>query len=83
VLVAGKTGSLSGKSPDGRYEWFAGVAPAEKPVIAVAAVVVRGRSWRSGSQVAAEVLQAIFCADGPCRSDGADWLGLGQLASAP
>ena len=31
VRVAGKTGSLSGVDPKGRYEWFIGVAPAESP----------------------------------------------------
>jgi hypothetical protein len=36
VSVAGKTGSLSGKDPTGRYEWFIGVAPADEPRIAVA-----------------------------------------------
>ena len=34
VPVAGKTGSLNGKDPDGHYEWFIGVAPADDPTIA-------------------------------------------------
>jgi hypothetical protein len=71
VAVAGKTGSLNGKSPDGHYEWFIGVAPAESPEIAVATLVVnRGGKWRrSASQVAADVLRAVFCRDGECRPD--------------
>ncbi len=70
VQVAGKTGSLSGKDPDGRYEWFVGVAPAEDPVIAVATVLVQSPLyWRTSSQVAAEVFQRIFCEKGHC--DGA------------
>ncbi len=70
VRVAGKTGSLSGTDPRGRYEWFTGAAPAERPTIAVAVVVVQSqRWWRSASQIAADVLAEIFCADRSC--DGA------------
>lgn len=70
VTVAGKTGSLSGKSPDGRYEWFIGVAPADSPRIAVAAVVVQdGLWWRNASQVAAEVLHSVFCEKNDCRPE--------------
>jgi len=68
VKVAGKTGSLSGKDPDGRYEWFAGVAPADEPRIAVAVLVVQGpRWWRTASQLAGDVLQRVFCERGRCR----------------
>jgi cell division protein FtsI/penicillin-binding protein 2 len=67
VRVAGKTGSLSGHDPDGRYEWFIGVAPADNPRIAVAAVLVNGKVWyRSASQVAADVLHEIFCEGRSC-----------------
>ncbi len=67
VRVSGKTGSLTGFDPDGRYEWFAGVAPADRPSVAVATLVVHGDLyWRGASQLAAEVFQAVFCADGPC-----------------
>jgi len=70
IRVAGKTGSLNGTDPEGRYEWFIGVAPAEAPRVAVATLLVnRGRWHRSASQLAAEVLQAVFCADGVCRED--------------
>jgi membrane peptidoglycan carboxypeptidase len=72
VQVAGKTGSLSGHDPDGRYEWFIGVAPAEDPQIAVAAVVVNGRVWyRSASQIAADLLHEIFCQTGGCDASNA------------
>ena len=67
IRVAGKTGSLSGKDPDGRYEWFAGVAPADEPRIAVAVLVVQGKVWwRNASQVASEVLKRVFCVRGRC-----------------
>jgi len=65
--VAGKTGSLSGRDPDGRYEWFMGVAPAENPEVAVAVVVVQGPLWwRSASQIAAAVFKERYCPDRRC-----------------
>lgn len=68
IEVAGKTGSLNGKDPDGHYEWFIGLAPAQDPTVAVATLVVNRGQWRrSASQVAAEVLQGVFCRDGVCR----------------
>jgi peptidoglycan glycosyltransferase len=78
VRVAGKTGSLSGHDPDGRYEWFIGVAPADKPRIAVAVVVVQGTVWhRTASQVSADVFRTLFCDDrgSACSSETlARWL---------
>jgi cell division protein FtsI/penicillin-binding protein 2 len=75
VRVAGKTGSLSGTNPKGRYEWFIGVAPAEKPSIAIATVVVSAPVWwRSASQVAALVLRDVFCRGGRCRAENAERL---------
>lgn len=72
VRVAGKTGSLSGRDPDGRYEWFIGLAPAEAPTIAVATLLVQGDLWwRNASQIAAEVLEEILCTDGPRSCDAA------------
>ena len=73
VKVAGKTGSLRGKDPDGRYEWFIGVAPVDRPTIAIAVVSVQAPLyWVSASQIAAEVLKVIFCPKGVCSSDAAD-----------
>jgi membrane peptidoglycan carboxypeptidase len=77
VRVAGKTGSLSGRDPKGRYEWFVGVAPAEEPRIAVSVLLVQGHLWwRNASQIAAEVLRQVFCPDrGVCGVDAASrWL---------
>jgi hypothetical protein len=69
IRVAGKTGSLSGRDPDGRYEWFAGVAPADEPRIAIAVLVVQGRLWwRNAAQVASEVLRRVFCERGSCET---------------
>jgi cell division protein FtsI/penicillin-binding protein 2 len=73
VKVAGKTGSLSGTDPRGRYEWFIGVAPAEAPRVAVAVVLVQGNLWwRNASQIAAEVLRSVFCSEGECRPETAE-----------
>jgi cell division protein FtsI/penicillin-binding protein 2 len=75
VRVSGKTGSLSGRDPTGRYEWFIGVAPAEAPRVAIAAVVVNGpKWWRNASQIAAEVLRLIFCENGRCEASRAERL---------
>lgn len=73
VQVAGKTGSLSGKDPDGRYEWFMGVAPADDPRIAVASVVVQDALWwRTSSQIAADVLREVFCDRHTCGPELAE-----------
>ena len=65
VRVSGKTGHLSGTNPKGRYEWFIGAAPAEKPRIVIATVVVNGDLWwTSASQLAARVLREVFCEKG-------------------
>jgi cell division protein FtsI/penicillin-binding protein 2 len=73
VTVAGKTGSLSGKAPDGRYEWFVGVAPADDPRIAVATVLVQDHLWwRNASQVSADVLRAVFCSRRGCSAENAE-----------
>jgi len=70
IRVAGKTGSLSGPDPKGRYEWFIGVAPADAPRIAVATVVVhQDKRWHGASDIAAGVLRAVFCSDGACTPE--------------
>ena len=78
ITVAGKTGSLSGKDPKGRYEWFIGAAPAQEPRLVVAVVVVQGSIWWvTPSQVAAEILKVAFCPKGVCSASAADrWLEL-------
>jgi cell division protein FtsI/penicillin-binding protein 2 len=70
VRVAGKTGSLSGQDPPGKYQWFIAVAPADRPRVAVAVLQVHGpRWWRTSSQVGADVLREIFCDGRACRED--------------
>jgi cell division protein FtsI/penicillin-binding protein 2 len=84
VEVAGKTGSLSGTNPKGRYEWFAGVAPADQPRIAVAVLVVQTDLWwRNASQIAAEVLQGVFCEGRDCRPElAARWIRIPTATAA-
>jgi penicillin-binding protein A len=76
IKVAAKTGSLSGKNPPGHYDWFAAVAPADDPRVAIAVLTVRQRKWyQSSSQLGAQVLKQIFCPRGRCRVEAADdWL---------
>lgn len=77
VAVAGKTGTLRGEDPKGLYQWFVGVAPAEEPRIAIAALVVhdrkgkhhRGGAGTNASQIAAETLRALFCDGAGCAAD--------------
>jgi hypothetical protein len=70
IQVAGKTGSLNGTEPDGRYEWFTGVAPADHPTVAIAVVVVlQQRYWLHASQLAGEVLRSYFCESGSCTGE--------------
>ena len=70
--VAGKTGSLSSKSPDGirrHNSWFIGYAPADNPEIAIAALVVNDPKWRiKGTLLARKVMEAYF--EGPRTTPG-------------
>jgi penicillin-binding protein A len=59
LTVAGKTGSLSEADPFRDYSWFIGFAPADRPQVAFAVVVVNDRSWRVKAPfVAREALRA-------------------------
>jgi cell division protein FtsI/penicillin-binding protein 2 len=61
IAVAGKTGSLADASPYRDYSWFVGYAPADRPVVVVATVVVNGRLWHARAPtVAREALEAFF-----------------------
>ena len=70
VPVAGKTGSLRGSDPEGLYQWFIGIAPADAPRVAVATLLVQGDLyWKRSSGVAAEVLRAVFCEASQCSAE--------------
>jgi len=77
VEVAGKTGNLTGRDPFGRYEWFLGLAPADEPKIGVVVLQLQGHLWWArSSELAARILQEIFCQRGSCRAELANrWTG--------
>lgn len=61
ITIGGKTGSLTGEDPPGKYSWFVGIAPLEAPEIAVAALVINHPRWRiKSSQVAKAGFAAYF-----------------------
>ncbi|MEE3327169.1 MAG: penicillin-binding transpeptidase domain-containing protein [Myxococcota bacterium] len=73
VKVAGKTGNLTGSSPQGRYEWFMGLAPAKNPRVAIVVLQLQSNLWWSkSSELAANLLTEIFCERKVCRADLAD-----------
>lgn len=58
ISVAGKTGTLSGENPKGRYHWFVAAAPANKPEIALAALVIdRGGARINGTGLGTRFLE--------------------------
>jgi cell division protein FtsI/penicillin-binding protein 2 len=58
IDVAGKTGTLNSNDPFRAYSWWIGFAPAEKPRIALAALVVNTPTWRiKSSFVAREAMR--------------------------
>jgi cell division protein FtsI/penicillin-binding protein 2 len=84
IDVAGKTGNLTGRDPDGRYEWFVGLAPAENPTIAVVVLQLQGHLWwTKSSELAARMLEKVFCERSKCSADRARRVtgDLGTLAS--
>lgn len=61
IPIAAKTGTLSGKNPKGVYHWFTAVAPVDKPVIAVAALVIdSGRARINGVGIGRQFLEKVF-----------------------
>lgn len=65
IDVAGKTGTLTRHEKNRHYTWFVGFAPADKPEVAVAALVVNTPIWRiKGPHLARDVLRAYFAKQG-------------------
>jgi peptidoglycan glycosyltransferase len=61
IRVAGKTGTLNGRDPFRAYSWFVGVAPVERPEVAIAVLIVNEPKWRiKSAPAAALVLQKYF-----------------------
>ncbi len=65
IKVAGKTGTLTRDEANRFYTWFVGFAPADKPEVAIASLVVNTPIWRlKGPQLARDVLRAYFAQHG-------------------
>ncbi len=56
IRVAGKTGTLNGRDPFRAYSWFVGVAPVERPEVAIAVLIVNEPKWRIKSAPAAALI---------------------------
>ncbi|MBZ0117404.1 MAG: penicillin-binding protein, partial [Sandaracinaceae bacterium] len=67
IEVAGKTGTLTGAEPYRGYTWFVGYAPADAPVIAVAALVVNEPAWRIKASLAAREALRYWLVGRPAR----------------
>lgn len=66
IPVAGKTGSLSSGDPYRAYSWWVGFAPADRPRIALAVLVVNTAVWRiKSSYVAREMLREYLLQPAP------------------
>jgi cell division protein FtsI/penicillin-binding protein 2 len=61
IRVAGKTGTLHGHDPFRAYSWFVGVAPVERPEVAIAVLIVNEPKWRiKSAPTAALILKKYF-----------------------
>lgn len=61
IVVAGKTGTLMRQKNGRFYTWFVGFAPADKPEVAISALVVNTPTWQiKGPELARNVLRAYF-----------------------
>lgn len=59
--VGGKTGSLTGMDPPGKYDWFVGYADGGNRRIAVAALTIHNKLWRvKSSYVARKAFENYF-----------------------
>ncbi len=66
IPIGGKTGSLTGSDPPGKVSWFVGLAPIDRPEIAVAALVVNDPTRRRvhATEAATVGLAAYFARPG-------------------
>ncbi|MCA9582647.1 MAG: penicillin-binding protein, partial [Myxococcales bacterium] len=61
VSIAGKTGTLSHERPYRGYTWWVGFAPADKPTVAMAVLVVNTPKWHiKANHVAADAMRFYF-----------------------
>ncbi len=67
VTIGGKTGSLSGDNPKGKYSWFVGMAPIDQPEIAVAALVINRSKWKIKANDVAKAGLTFYFRENPVR----------------
>lgn len=61
IEVGGKTGSLTGTNPKGKYDWFVGYASLGERKIAVAALSINEETWKvKSSLVARTCIETYF-----------------------
>jgi cell division protein FtsI/penicillin-binding protein 2 len=60
VEVGGKTGSLTGHDPHGKYDWFVGYADDGIHHLAVAALTVHQKTWRVKSAYLARRAMEVY-----------------------
>ena len=66
--LGGKTGSLTGTEPRGKYDWFVGYGRSGERKIAIAVMTIHERVWRiRSSQVAADFFRHYFKISTPVR----------------
>lgn len=70
IEVAGKTGTLSKERPYRGYTWWVGFAPADKPTIAIAALVVNSPKWRIKAGLVAREALRYYLIDAPKKEQG-------------
>lgn len=59
--VGGKTGSLTGMDPPGKYDWFVGYADDGKHKIAISALTIHQKQWRvKSSYLARRAIERFF-----------------------
>ena len=59
--VGGKTGSLTGFDPQGKYDWFVGYADSGTSRLAVAALTIHEKQWRvRSSYLARKAIESYF-----------------------
>lgn len=59
--VGGKTGSLTGLDPQGKYDWFVGYADSGTTRLAVAALTIHEKQWRvRSSYLARRAIESYF-----------------------
>ncbi len=61
VDVGGKTGSLTGNDPEGRYDWFVGYGTSGEHRLAVAALIISKEYWKvKSSYLARKAIEVFF-----------------------